>query len=173
MRKHKLYPTWVNILQRCNNKNHPSYKHYGGRGIKVCDEWLESFENFLSDMGERPEDKTLDRINNDGNYEPENCRWATLSEQQLNKRPRTEQHKKNIGITKIGNQYWVGRKHKEDSRLRMRITKMENNHKGKIKNLISDVESGKSIYSLTKKYNMCKRTIKKIIVEKELWQNLL
>jgi hypothetical protein len=170
MKNNYLYYTWSNIKQRCYNKKHPSYKYYGARGIKVCDRWINNFDIFSQDMGEKPnKDYSIDRINNDGNYEPSNCRWATKSQQQLNKRARTEEHKKNIGLTKIGNQYWIGKKHKEDSKLKMRITKMENNHKGKLLNLICDVESGKSIYSLTKKYNICKRTIKKIIQEKELW----
>lgn len=63
----------------------PSYPQYGGRGIKVCDRW-QRFENFLADMGVRPEGKTLDRIDTDGNYEPGNCKWSTASEQQQNKR---------------------------------------------------------------------------------------
>ena len=69
---------WTGILRRCNNSNFKHYKYYGGRGIKVCDRWLR-FENFLSDMGIRPEGLQIDRINNDGNYEPSNCRWVTPS----------------------------------------------------------------------------------------------
>ena len=73
------------MKQRCFNKNHPSYKNYGGRGIMICERWM-VFENFLEDMGERPEGMTLDRIDNDGNYELGNCRWATHFDQQINSR---------------------------------------------------------------------------------------
>jgi hypothetical protein len=74
------------MKQRCQNPNNSKYKDYGGRGIKVCDAW-QDFENFFADMGSRPNNRTLDRIDNDGNYEPGNCRWATPKEQRINTRP--------------------------------------------------------------------------------------
>ena len=82
------YWIWCGMKDRCNNKNHIGYQNYGGRGIKVCDEWLHSFETFLKDMGPRPsKDHSLDRYpNSDGNYEPSNCRWATGIEQHSNTR---------------------------------------------------------------------------------------
>lgn len=82
---HPLYPTWNGIRQRCNNPNNSHYADYGGRGIKLCKRW-HKFSNFLKDMGERPEGMSVDRINNDGNYEPSNCQWATRIQQARNKR---------------------------------------------------------------------------------------
>lgn len=79
------YNTWRAMIYRCTQKSHIAYKNYGGRGIKVCDEWRK-FSNFLRDMGERPQNKTLDRIDPNGNYEPSNCRWATPKQQARNKR---------------------------------------------------------------------------------------
>lgn len=80
------YSSWTNLIQRCTNPTYPNFKHYGGRGITVCDRWRYSFEAFLADMGPRPPATSIDRINVDGHYEPGNCRWATRSEQELNKR---------------------------------------------------------------------------------------
>lgn len=86
--KTKLYKVWASMKQRCENPRNKSYKNYGARGISVCDAWSSSFEKFLFDMGERPApDLSIDRINNDGDYEPGNCRWATAAEQRLNTRP--------------------------------------------------------------------------------------
>ena len=82
-----IYKLWQQMIQRCENPNYLGYKNYGGRGIKVCERW-HSFENFYADVGDRPEDKTLDRWpDNDGDYEPTNWRWATRHEQNLNSRP--------------------------------------------------------------------------------------
>ena len=86
------YYTWKMMKQRCQNPRATSYEYYGGRGIKVCDRW-QSFDNFLEDMGERPEGKTLDRFpNKNGNYEPGNCRWATRDEQRANQTPPRPYH---------------------------------------------------------------------------------
>lgn len=79
------YRTWASIIQRCTNTNSTGWHKYGARGIKVCDRWR-IYLNFLEDMGERPQGKSIDRINNEGNYEPSNCRWATPYEQTHNRR---------------------------------------------------------------------------------------
>lgn len=81
------YTAWVGMKGRCNNPNRREYKHYGARGIKVCERWINSFTNFYKDMGVKPSAKhSLDRIDFNGNYEPGNCRWATSLEQRANQR---------------------------------------------------------------------------------------
>lgn len=93
-----LTPTWYSwsaMKQRCNNKNATRYPQYGGRGIKLCKRW-NKFKNFLLDMGVRPIDRTIDRINNNGNYNKKNCRWATRTVQNSNIRKRKSKYSKII-----------------------------------------------------------------------------
>jgi hypothetical protein len=80
------FTVWQNMIERCTNPKNTAYENYGGRGISICERWRESFSNFYADMGPRPEGTTINRIDNDGNYEPSNCQWATDQEQQRNKR---------------------------------------------------------------------------------------
>jgi hypothetical protein len=86
MRHTPEYNTWLMMRARCNKRENKSFANYGGRGIQVCDRWNNSFEAFFADMGKRPNGTSIDRVDVNGNYEPSNCRWATIHEQSRNMR---------------------------------------------------------------------------------------
>ncbi len=117
------YSTWTNLKQRCLNPRHPKYPDYGGRGVTVCARWSGSFANFFADMGARPSAKhSIDRINNDGNYEPGNCRWATPSVQTKNQRRRVRGATCRAGHElSIDNAYLTPRGYRECRECRRRI----------------------------------------------------
>lgn len=120
-----IYKAWHGMIQRCENPNNKAYKNYGGRGIAVCERW-HKFENFYKDMGECPGGLTLERINNDGNYELKNCKWATYEEQNNNRRPNScgphkqywfrAWHKNMMCQFLSNNQHKFARKHELDQR---------------------------------------------------------
>lgn len=99
------YVSWAAMKQRCSDAAQKCWNNYGGRGIRVCRRW-QKFENFLADMGKRPKNRSLDRIDNEGNYEPGNCRWATIKQQARNKRRFLRSHCRNGHALQGDNVYW-------------------------------------------------------------------
>lgn len=100
-----IYGTWDAMIQRCTNPKTVKFKNYGGRGITVCKEWRNSFKQFYKDMGDRPKGKSLDRIDNDKGYYPDNCRWATGTEQNQNQRMSKKNKTGITGVYKDGISY--------------------------------------------------------------------
>ena len=135
------YRCWQQMKDRCYNTRNHAYKNYGARGIKVCDRWLISFDNFIEDMGFKVNKKySLDRINNDGNYEPSNCRWTTIDIQLTNRRKHDDSTKKIMRYKNIITRYG------EET----------------LFNILKDLKTGVSVYSLVKKYKLKHETITKL-----------
>lgn len=101
MRETPEYQVWRDMLKRCHDVKCPAFKDYGARGISVCERWRESFVDFFTDMGARPPGLTIERNDNDGNYEPSNCRWATKKEQRDNQRIRKIYKNNRFGVAGI------------------------------------------------------------------------
>lgn len=122
-RKHGLhgvdeYEVWINMLGRCRNKHKKEFKNYGGRGIKVCERWSE-FNNFIKDMGKRPSKfHSLDRIDVNGDYDPQNCRWSTKTEQARNKRIYAT-NKTGVGGVNVKNGKWTARISVDNKRIHL------------------------------------------------------
>lgn len=111
----RTYNSWAGMIQRCTNPHYYNFSGYGGRGVTVCPQWINSFETFLSDMGECPKGHSIDRIENNGNYEPGNCRWATPKEQANNRRERRDKSQLcGIKFNKLLVLEFVGRRGKDN-----------------------------------------------------------
>ena len=128
------YRIWLSMNRRCENENHVAYKNYGGRGITVCPRWKESFENFLEDMGERPANMQIDRINNNKGYFLENCRWATVSENNFNRRVQENNKSGKTGV------FWDKKRNKWCAQI---IKNSKNYFVGRFENFDEAVEARK------------------------------
>lgn len=117
--KSQEFNTWHMMLQRCYKKNATGYENYGGRGIKVCDRWRDSFQNFYEDMGNKPsQDHTLDRIDVNGDYELSNCKWSTKFQQSVNQRTRKDNTSGVRGVSK-SKKSWLSYINVNGSRIRL------------------------------------------------------
>ena|SRR3990167_5926337 len=133
--KSPIYDCWIAMKARCLNPQHPEYNSYGGRGIKVSPLWVNNFELFLKDVGQKPyKYSTLDRIDNDGDYEPNNCRWISIQKQQQNRRDNgivvgvnfeKSRNKWRATITRFRKKYFLGRYNKFEEAVSARL-KAEN-----------------------------------------------
>lgn len=125
LRKNKTYNSWRAMRERCSNPKHKDYDIYGGKGISVCDEWQKSFKSFLEDMGERPDNTTLDRIDSDLDYNKDNCRWATHVDQCRNQSIRKDNTSgcKGVNYSKH-NKQWCARISVDGKRIHLGYFKM-------------------------------------------------
>lgn len=124
--KHYLYGTYYDMKRRCYDPKRKDYKHYGAKGITVCDRWLESFWNFVEDMGDRPDGYSIDRIDNNKNYSPENCRWATQETQVQNSSKCINAKGVTRYVNKSGNVYFmVQYKRKHNKQVKCFKTELE------------------------------------------------
>ena len=133
-KSHPLYTTWCGMKERCSRPENKAYKYYGGRGIKVCSQWENSFQTFLKDMGEKPSPEyTLDRIDNDADYSPENCQWLSMSEQVKKQGARVNNKTgyKGVHLHNSGYQVSIDKKYIGFSKTLDGAIKILNDYKGK------------------------------------------